>query len=112
MTKTYMKQDYRDSAYNCALFGGPDLAIGKEFDFGMVIAFGWYNSPDEGQDQYHSVMMLVPDCKRRIGWNQHSNANYAVGFLNNRTGSFENVTFYANIVEASNAYVEDYGMEI
>lgn len=110
--KTYMKHDYRSSSYNCKDFGGPDLCLGKEFDFGLVIAFGWHIDDEDRPDECcHAVMMLVPDSKRRIGWNGHDFANYAVGFLM-RDGSFTNVKCFANIVQAAEAYADEYGQDV
>ena len=71
---------------------------------GTVIAYGVFNDDGPGPIEY-AVMLLLSNRVANF-------ANYAVGYFKPDINQWTGVTIHANINEATEAYANDYGMDI
>lgn len=87
-------------------FLGMTVDVGK--DDGIVIAHGYYS--DDYTPTIFSVMMFMEAPREPLMPGDNATRNYLLAFL--QGGKLSAVRYYANIVEAVEAYADVYGMDI
>jgi hypothetical protein len=86
-------------------FLGMTVDVGK--DDGIVIAHGYYS--EDYTPTIFSVMMFMEAPRESLD-GSGATRNYLLAFL--QGGKLSMVRYYANIIEAAEAYADEYGMDI